>query len=357
MKFIITAGGQGTKVWPLSRAENPKQFQKIVNGDSLFTYNVETLLKKYNPKDIFISTKKRYVDLAKQQAPQIPVENYIIEPDVPKNRGPAEGLAFVTLAIKYPNDPFMIIQADCLRLPKEKYLKMIKEMETLVKKERKMITGGIRVDYPIMGIDYIEIGEKLPNTKLEIHKIISFIDRTKDFQKTKKLIEKNTVTTHSNHLCWYPEKILDAYKKHKPLWYEALAEMKPAIENQDREKIEKIYEKMESGATEEVTKHIMSEGYIIALPFKWIDIGTWNSIYEFFKEENLNYTAGNTIALESSRNLIKTTNENKLIAVLGVHDLVIVDTKDALLIVPREKSEKVKDLQEKIKENKWEKYL
>jgi mannose-1-phosphate guanylyltransferase len=358
MKFIVTAGGQGTKIWPFSRKHKPKQFQKIINDESLFTYNVNVLLKQYPAKDIYISTKKQYIELVREQAPKIPKKNYIVEPNAAKNRGPGEGLAFLRLAIEHPKEPFMIVQSDDIRLPNDKYLEMIKHMEKLVKRDKKYITGGIQATYPIMGIDYIKLGRKVSIKDIDVYRVQEFIERNNDYKKTKKLINEAKVTTHSNHACWYPDLMLKEYKKYRPDWYEALMEIKKVLGTKnEEEKIEKIYENMEEGSTEEVTKHVMPEGYIVILPFKWVDIGTWNSVYEYIAKNGNNHTEGNTIVMESSGSLVKNVDEKKLIAILGVKDMIVVNTEDILLIAPRDKSGDIKELQKKLKEQNMEHYL
>jgi len=94
MKLIVTAGGQGKKIWPLSRESRPKQFQAVVGNIPLYQQTIETLLKAFSADDIYISTKKRYYDIAREQSPQISASNFILEPDIAKDRGPGEGLAF-----------------------------------------------------------------------------------------------------------------------------------------------------------------------------------------------------------------------------------------------------------------------
>jgi mannose-1-phosphate guanylyltransferase len=111
---------------------------------------------------------------------------------------------------------------------------------------------------------------------------------------------------------------------------------------------------MEKGATEEVTKQVMKNGdaCIILLPFKWTDIGTWGSVYEFFVDGDGrgNYKDGNVLTVDAAGSLIKTSNDKKLIAVAGVQDLIIVDTDDVLLVIPKDKIEKIKELQSALKE-------
>jgi len=359
MKFIVTAGGQGTKLWPLSRENKPKQFQNILGTTSLFTYTINTLLKKYSPQDIFISTKKRYIGLVSDQASKVPLANYIIEPDIAKNRGPGEGLAFLTLSIKYPKEPFMIVQSDDLRSPEKNYLDMISGIERLVKKDRKLITGGIKATYPDMGTDYLKLSDRVKSDiPLDIYNVEEFVERTGDYYNTKRLIENFHVTTHCNHNTWYPDLMLNAYKKHKPDWYKSLMQIKEILlKNKSEDKIKKIYSTMEPGSTEEVTKHEFKNGYVVLVPYRWIDIGTWSSVYEYSTKNGDNYTDGNVITIETKGTLVKSSIKNKVIALMNVKDLIVVDTKDALLIAPKEKSGNIKDIFKKLKEQSLDKYL
>lgn len=345
MKFIVTAGGRGKKLWPYSRKNSPKQFQSLIGGKSLFQTNIESLLEGYSPKDIFISTKKQYFKLASSQVPQIPIENFITEPDIAKDRGPGEGLAYLKLSIMHPDEPFMIVQSDDLRIPNNAFLKMIEAMERLVKKERKYITGGIKIANPVMGADYLEIGneeETKSDTDIKIYKVKKFLGRSSDYEETKRLIGEHSTLVHSNHSCWYPGLMLDAYNKYRPDWYQALMKIKEVIGKADEDKkIEQIYSEMEKGPTEDVTKNVMQEGYVVELPFKWTDIGTWGSYYDFFAKGEETYGEGNLVSIGSKRSLVKTKDPKKLVVLHNIDNLIIVDSGDALLILPREDEGKV----------------
>src|SRR3972149_7919538 len=359
MKFIVSAGGQGTKLWPYSRENNPKQFQKILNGESLFSYNVKTLLRKYPANDILISTKDRYVKIAREQVPQIPLENYILEPDTPKNRGPADGLAIVYLDVKFPGEPFMIVQSDCVRIPENNYLLLIETAEKLVKEYKKFISGGIAVTYPDLGVDYLKLGRKIHSYgNVDVYEAKEFVDRRSSYAETKELIENFNVVKHSNHNCWYPQMLLEAYERYKPDWYSALMQIRKIIsETNSLEGVAAIYQGMEAGATEIVTRHLFKDALILQLNYNWVDIGTWNSLYEYVARKDQVYTEGNVIALDSKSSLIKSDNPDKLIAVFGLKDMVVVDTADTLLIVPKDKTDKIKDIQDELRSKKLDKYL
>ena len=360
MKIIITCGGQGTKLWPYSRDDKPKQFQPILGKKSLLTYNVETLLQKFAPEDIFFSTKRRFIKYVSEQAPQVPLRNYIVEPDAKKDRGPGEGLAFLHLSLLHPEDPFMIVQVDNIRQPEKEFLQFIEDAGDIVRRDKKYVTGVIKATTPDMGIDYIKLNDRVHHeSNQEIYEIDEFLGRKASFVETKKLVEGFHVVTHSNHMCWYPDLALDAYKRYRPDWHQALMQIRDVIgkPGEDSE-IERIYHAMEAGPTEEVTKHVMNDGgRIILLPFEWTDFGTWGSVYDFFCNGGSNYSDGKVLAVDSTDTLVKTSNKDKLVAIAGVDNLVVVDTDDVLLVIPKNKIEKIKVIQKQLATDSNKRYL
>ena len=359
MKIIVTAGGQGTKMWPYSRQDKPKQFQPIIGDVSSYEQTIKTLLQEFTPEDIFISTKRKFIKYVSEQSPQIPLRNYIVEPDVAKDRGPGEGLAFVRLALSHPDEPFFIVQADCLRDPAEGFLKMVRDAEKLVTEHKQLVTGGIKATEPNMGVDYLKLGAQIPKSG-EAYVIDEFLFRRSNIKETRKLVTNFHVVAHCNHTCWYPELMLEAYKEFRPDWYEALMKIKDCMDKPgEQEAIEKIYAQMEKGPTEEVTTHVMNSGkaMVILLPYKWTDVGTWGSVYEFFEDGIENYEDGNIITVSTKGSLVKTSHKDKLIAVAGVEDMIIVDTDDVLLVIPKDQIDKIKDLQKILDERSATEYL
>ena len=346
-------------MWPYSRQDKPKQFQPIIGDLSSYEQTINTLLKKFTPEDIYISTKRKFIKYVSEQSPQIPLRNYIVEPDVAKDRGPGEGLAFLKLSLDHPNEPFFLVQADCLRDPDTKFLEMIEDAEKLVTKHKKMTTGGIKATEPNMGVDYLQLDGQVAGAK-EAYNIEEFLFRRKTLRETKDLVENFHVVAHCNHTCWYPELMLEAYAKHRPDWYKALMKIKDVLGKPgENEAIEEIYATMEKGPTEDVTTHVMNSGeaMVILLPYKWTDVGTWGSVYEFFEDGVANYKDGNVISVNTSGSLIKSSHKEKLIAVAGVKDMIIVDTDDALLVIPMDQIDKIKDIQKVLEERNETEYL
>lgn len=360
MKILIVAGGQGTKLWPYSRQHKPKQFQPIIGDKSSYQVAIDTLLTAYTAEDIFISTKHKFIKYVSEQSPQIPLRNYIVEPDVAKDRGPGEGLAFLKLSMLFPGEPVFYVQADMVREPGEKFIEMIKAAEKIVTERGVYITGGVKATEPNMGADYLELGDSVDGDGVEAYVIDKFHYRKGTVKETRELIENFRVVAHWNHLCWYPEKIIDAYKTYRPDWYEALMKIKAVIDQPgEQEAIREIYEGMEKGPTEDVTRHLMDSGDAVALllPFRNTDVGTWEAVREFGADDNENHIDGNIITVDTVGTLIKSQNTKKVITVAGVKDLVIVDTDDALLIISKEKIDKIKDIQTALAENGQKEYL
>jgi mannose-1-phosphate guanylyltransferase len=237
---------------------------------------------------------------------------------------------------------------------------MIEDAGKMVERDRKLITGGIKATGPILGIDYLRLGKPINGTSQEMYEIDEFLGRKSSIRETRELIKNYHIVTHSNHYCWYPDLMMEAYKQYRPDWHEAFMKMKDTFGKPGEDAaIEEIYSQMEKGATEDVTRHMMTkkEVRIILLPFKWTDVGTWGSVYEFFNEGEGNYQDGNVITVDTDGSLIKSSNAKKLIAVAGVENLVIVDTEDALLVIPKDKIEKIKDLQTLLADKGQREYL
>jgi mannose-1-phosphate guanylyltransferase len=210
-----------------------------------------------------------------------------------------------------------------------------------------------------MGVDYLKLGKQLSGAK-EAFVIDEFLFRRKTLKETRDLVENFHVVAHCNHTCWYPGMMLEAYKKYRPDWYEALMKIKEVMDKPgENEAIEEIYGAMEKGPTEDVTNHVMNSGeaMVVLLPYKWTDVGTWGSVYDFFEDGNGNYQDGNVITVGTTGSLIKTNHKEKLIAVAGMKDVIVVDTDDALLIVPKDQIDKIKDIQKILEERSETEYL
>jgi mannose-1-phosphate guanylyltransferase len=334
---VIICGGFGTKLWPISRKNRPKHFLPLIGDKSLFQLNYEGLRTKFKPEEIYVSTNEDQAVLAQKQAPEIPVSNYIIEPEM-RNQGPATGLIAAFLYKKgFADEPFMIVQADVLREPTQDFIKTMMVCDSLARRETKYITGGLKPTYSVMGVDYLVKGDRVnPEDEIGIYKVDKFVWRSTK-EQTEELIKQGSALIHTNHTCMTPRNMLNMLQKYKPEWYGPLMN----IVNGGDVKTEFI--KMPLGPIEDVTEKVYAAGeaLVVEVPFKWIDFGTFESIAKYLKEKGLYKTTENIVDLNGKNNFVKLDDPNKIVALVGVDDLVVVDTGDALLICQKNQTGQV----------------
>ena len=344
MKAVIICGGIGSKMWPMSRSSLPKHFLPLINGKSLFELNYEALRNKFSAEEIFLQTNETQAKIAKSLKPEIPEENIFMEPEM-RNQGPATGFAAAQLIKRgFGMEPFILVQADVLREPVAKFMDMITEAGKLTVSEGKYITGGFVPETVVRGVDYLVKGNLISEENgVKIFEVADYIDRTEE-EKIKQYLGTDKLLLHANHTTMTPNGLLEMYKKYKPEWYQ------PLVEIANGGDIVLEYGKMPKGAIEEVTKIVYqnNEALVVELPFTWVDFGTWESVANYMKEKEM-YNAEDIFEVEASNNFVYRKNK-KYVALIGVENLVVVDTPDGLLITRKDLTGKVGQVVDKLKE-------
>lgn len=346
MKLVIICGGVGTKMWPMSRQSHPKHFLRLIGGKSLFEINWEILRKKYGAEEIFLQTNAQQAEMARGLVSEILEENVFIEPEM-RNQGPATGFAAAMLMKRgFGDEPFILVQADVLREPGEKFLEMVAEVEKLALTNEKYITGGFVPETVVRGVDYLVKGELVSEERgVKIYEVADYIDRTEE-DKIKQYLGTDKLLLHANHTAMTPNNLLKMYQKYKMDWYEPLMAIVGGGE------VISEYAKMPKAGIEEVTKLVYKEkgALVVELPFRWVDFGTWESLINY-QLSIKNYEL-NGYEVEAKGNYAKT---DKFTAFIGVDNLVVVETDDALLVMPKDKSGRVGEVVDKLKgENRTE---
>lgn len=348
MKFIITAGGQGTKLWPLSKEKAPKQFSNIIGGKSLFQRNLDDLLTVYTPDDIYVSTSEVYAPYVEEQAPIIPKSHFIFEPHIRRDTGPASCYAMIHMLRDFPDEVVgFYVQPVVIREPREEYIRMLKEMEILVKRHGQLMTGGMKPTHPEVGSDYISLGSQLSDTgTLKVYVKNKYVERPSTFEEAQQIFDTMDLVIHCNHYAWTPQRFFDSLKKHRPDWYEVSMEIYDLVEaKKPYDKIRDAFAKYEPGKVEHFTKKVYeNEGVqVVILPFRWTHITTWNDVYEYLKRSGNPTHQGKTVHIDSSDNIVINKTDS-IISLLGVNGFVVIKTDDVTLICPKEKSGLIQDL-------------
>ena len=346
MKAVIICGGVGTKMWPESRSSSPKQFLRLIGEESLFQLNWEALRLKFSPEEIFLQTNAAQAEIAKKQVPEILPENVFIEPEM-RNQGPATGFAAASLIKKgFGDEAFMLVQADVMRKPEEKFIEMMEVMGDLAESNGEYLTGGIAPREIVRGVDYLVKGDLIKEENgIKVYRVADYIDRSEE-DKIKQYLGSDKLLIHANHTTMTPKNLMEIYKKYRMDWYEPLMNIVGGGE------IVTEYAKMPKGAIEEVTKELYKKGEAVVteLPFEWIDFGTWESVVNYQLSMGNYQLKG--VEIEAKNNYVRS---KKYTALIGVDDLVVIETDDALLICKKEMTGKVGEVVDKLKaENKVE---
>jgi mannose-1-phosphate guanylyltransferase len=341
---VIICGGVGTKMWPESRKNSPKHFLQLFNGKSLFELNWEALRTKFKAEEIYLQTNATQAKLAQKLVPEIVSANIFIEPET-RNQGPATGFTAAMLYKTHPNEPFMLVQADVLRTPAAQFISMVEVCDRLAKETGKYITGGFKPNYPVMGVDYLVPGTRVSKPdEVGVFSVAQFLWRGTREQAEEYVTTKGALI-HANHSCTTPRALLEMFKEYKPEWYEPLMSIINGGSVADE------YAKMPIGPIEDVTQlvHKAGNSLVVELPFDWTDVGTWESLMNYtHPKEHKN--AGNTIEIDATENFIRVP-KNKQVALVGVKDLIVVDTDDALLICHKNHTGSVGKIVDTLKEN------
>lgn len=355
MKAVILAGGIGSRLWPVSRNKKPKQFQKITGEKTMIQETYERL-SFLNPEDIFIATNADFFeDILLQQLPDIPSSNIILEPAL-RDTATCIGFAAMKLSTIDPEDVMAVIYADHLVKDPNQFIEKLKVAEKIAKEQKTLNIIEVKARFPNVNLGYVHTGEKLH--EIDGHDIFEFKKFTEkpDIDKAKEFIESGNYLWNTGMYVWRIDTILEKYNQHLPDTYKRLMTMKEALGNSNEDEIiEKEYSACEKISIDYaiMEKVQPEEVKIIPADFGWSDVGTWESIHNElvdFPEDNVIHTKH--VGVDTKGSLIKSDNPNKIIATIGLDNIVVIDTPDALLICPKDRSQDVKEIVKKLQDKK-----
>jgi len=352
MKIIIFAGGTGTRLWPLSRQNSPKQFGRIFEGKSTLQLTVERIEKGFKTEDIYISTNERYLSTVKRQIPQIPAINIVAEPEK-RDVAPAIGYNFMRLQKAGYRGPIAIIWADHLIENVKEFVSALKKGEKLVKDNpHKLVFIGEEPRFPNENLGWIHIGKKI---KKNIHQFVEWHYRP-PLKQCKKMFASGKWLWNPGYFIVNLNFTINLYKKYMPKMYDQLKEIMSTIGTIDEVgTLKKVYPKLESISFDNaiVEKVPSDQAIVLKVNMNWSDPGTLYAFKEALcKKEKDNFTQGLNYSLDNKDCLIINEEDTKLVTAIGLEGTVIVNTKDALVVVHKDNVPKVKELVNKLRKKR-----
>lgn len=350
MKAIIFAGGAGTRLWPLSRKKSPKQFEKIIGNKSTLQLAIERLRPDFEFTDIFISTNKAYKTTIQKQIPEIPEENYFLEPEK-KDVGPAIALVMGILQKKNPTEPVVILWSDHLVKEVHLFKKIIQAAGLYIKKhQNKIVFIAHKPRYASANLGYIHLGKKLHESDF-----ISFFSfegfKYKPDEKTaSEYFKSGSYAWNLGYFVTTPKFIWDAFKLFVPSIYRNTEKIISAYETPRFDKVlEKEYSKMEKiNFDNAILENLKKEdAHVIVEDIGWSDIGAWEALKEALEQYPYENIIRGKVHLEHVRDsLIYNYEEAKLIVGIDLDEHIIVNTHDVILIAKKTSVGKIKKLVE-----------
>ena len=351
--IVIMAGGSGTRFWPLSREAMPKQLLRIDGEETLIQQTIARVRPLIPSDHIHIVTNKSQAEQIRYQVPELNKNNFIIEPAA-KNTAAAIGLAAVYLNHHNIDSVMGILPADHVVKNKEKFLETL-ESAFAAARDGYLVTIGIRPSRPETGYGYIQAGEPL-NPLTGIFHVDRFTEKP-DIDTAKKYVADGHYFWNSGMFVWKTSVILDEIGRHMPLLGEGLKEIKTAIGKDDEVSVIKsVFSKLDPVSIDYGIMEKSDKVVVIPADLGWSDVGSWTALDDITARDSRgNVIAGNVVDVESRDSIIYASN--RLVATIGLNDMVVVDTEDATLVCHKDRAQDVKKIVEELKKRGSEEHL
>lgn len=356
---VIMAGGGGTRLWPVSRKQTPKQLLPLLGKETLFQSTVNRLEKLFPPERILIVTVAEQAREMQKQVPAIPTENYLIEP-APRGTASVVALAAAVLRKRDPEAVMAIQTSDHYIRNRDLFHYLIRAAVD-VAQQGYLVTLGITPTYPATGYGYIQQGEPLEGEyRYPVYEVKRFKEKPNE-ATAQQLLRSGDHSWNSGMFVWRADMILKEIERQMPALFKVVHEIGAVWGTPDQHDVVQSHwydlksQTIDYGVMEKAEK-------VAVLPASglgWSDVGSWDSLFDvLLPDMNGNVaTSGQHLALDTNNTLIYSKDDERLVVTIGLDDMVIVDAGDVLMICKVDQSQKVRDVVEHLKKHRQEKYL
>ena len=348
MHIVIRAGGVGTRLWPVSRSHRPKQLHALTGTKTLLQESVDRVLDIVPKENIYVSCNRTTEAAIRKELESVLEHNYIVEPAL-RDTAAAVGLETVLIARDNPDAIIASLGSDHVITDTAEFQRVLQLAETTIQSNPDSILCiGIAPEQPDTGYGYIELDGDLEAATSEVFAVKSFKEKP-DMATAKQFLEAGNYLWNANMFVWKASTVLRLFEQHQPEMYAQLMKI-----HEDLDCVPEVYPTMEKIAIDYAI--IEKTDNILAIPgtFGWNDIGDWARLKdELCTDDAETVSRGNHLDHDSS-NMLVYSNTDRLITTIGLNNVVIVDTGDALLVCDKNRSQEVKDIVDRLKNDNQE---
>lgn len=342
---LIMAGGRGERFWPRSRKNLPKQFLALTDsGRTMIRMTYDRILSLVRREDIFISTSRDYLDLVREQLPEVPEENILLEPAA-RSTAPCIGWAAMTIRERYGDAMMLVLPSDHLIQQPQLFRNALKKAVMAAEATDGLVTLGIAPSSPETGYGYIryEAGEDDRNE--EYFRVKQFIEKP-DLETARGFLRSGEYLWNSGMFIWKTSAVLQAIRDKLPDLHTLLEEIGQASGTAEEQRVlEDAFSRMQPVSIDRGVLEKAENVYVLPSSFGWDDVGSWLAVERFNPGDSQgNVVRGDVVSVRSSRCLVQ--GEKKTIALVGMEDTIVVDTDDALLICAKDSVEDIRKVLE-----------
>jgi mannose-1-phosphate guanylyltransferase len=357
---VVMAGGSGTRFWPESRANRPKQLLRLAGDETMIQRTVARLGSLTPPERVWVLTNARLVRPISEQLPQLPKDSILAEP-CKRDTAPCIGLAAFHLLSRDPDATMAVMPSDHVIHTDEAFSRAMAAAAALVEEQpQRIVTFGIRPTYPAESFGYIERGEPIEvsnDTRLKVYGVRRFREKPQA-QLAREFLSSGNFYWNSGIFLWKATTILDALAEHEPAMHARLATIAQSIGTANyAQTLEREFSAIQGKSIDYAVMEHARDVLVIEAPFDWDDVGSWQAIARLAApDEHGNTIEAKHIALNTTGTLIRSSDDH-LIVTLGLTDCVVVRTHDATLIARKEDEESIRKVVKLLEERGWREYL
>lgn len=352
---VIMAGGIGSRFWPMSRQEFPKQFHDMLGtGQTLLQKTYSRINRIIPSENIYILTNERYLNLTLEQLPAITEEQVVLEPAM-RNTAPCILLSALKIHKKNPKALMLVAPSDHWIEDEESYIEDVTTCFNATSQEDILMTLGIQPTFPNTGYGYIE---SINDEGWDVKKVKQFREKP-DYETAKKFVASGNFLWNAGIFLWSTQSILNAFENHLPTMYNLFANGLETLNTSEEKKfIEENYSKAENISIDYGIMEKADNVFVKDASFDWNDLGTWGALYDKLDKDEDRNTIVNaeTIFKNAEENMIL-TSKKKLVVLEDLKDYIVVDSDDVLLVYPKKKEQEIKELLQKVSDKFGKKYI